>query len=430
MQTPRTNPEKTGSSHRPVVVIVGAGFGGLSAARELRKAPVDVIVVDRTNHHLFQPLLYQVATAGLTTADIAKPIRSILRKQGNASVMLDNVQNIDLEKRVIALNDRQLKYDYLILATGARHSYFGNDAWETYAPGLKTAHDAIDIRRRVLTAFEIAEKCESAEQRRAAMTFLVVGGGPTGVEMAGAIAELGHFTLAKDFRHIDPRDARVLLVEAGPRVLSTFSPDLSEQAKKQLEKLGVEVRTGHAVTNVAKDHAVIGGERIDTRTIIWAAGNKASPLAAMLGCATDRQGRAEVHPDLTIPGHPEVQAVGDMVVLTNKGRPVPGVAPAAMQAGRHAAKNVISMVEGKAPAPFHYVDKGNLATIGRHAAVAEIGPVKFHGTPAWLAWVFIHLLFLMGFRNRTFVFLNWIFAYFTYSRGSRLIPQGDDETGA
>ncbi len=411
-----------GNASPPVVVIIGGGFGGLTAAKALDRAPVKVILIDRSNHHLFQPLLYQVATAGLSPADIAQPIRAILRDQKNVTVVLDEVTEIRPDTREVVTRDITFSYDYLIVAAGARHHYFGHDEWEQFAPGLKSLTDAVEIRRRVLLAFEVAEKARTDAERIPAMTFVVVGAGPTGVEMAGAISELARFTLRRDFRIIDPADARVILVEAGPRVLPTFAPELSESALEQLHGLKVEVRLNSAVTRLAEGEVDINKEVIPTRTVIWAAGNKASFLAAMLGGETDRQGRVKVNADLTVAGRPEIQAIGDMVSATyDDGKPVPGVSPAAMQAGRHAAANVLRQVRGKKPEPWRYFDKGSMATIGRNAAVAQIGPSKFGGLPAWAAWVFIHLLFLMGFRNRSAVFLQWVWAYLTYGKGARLI---------
>lgn len=406
----------------PVVVIIGGGFGGLSAAKALSGAPVKVILIDRSNHYLFQPLLYQVATAGLSPADIAQPIRGILRDQENVTVVLDEVKEIRPETREVVTPDITFRYDHLIVAAGARHHYFGHDDWEQFAPGLKSLADATEIRRRVLLAFEVAEKARTDAERIPAMTFVVVGAGPTGVEMAGAISELARFTLRKDFRVIDPADARVILVEAGPRVLPTFAPELSESALKQLHDLKVEVKLNSAVTRLAEGEVDINQEVIPTRTVVWAAGNKASGLAAMLGGETDRQGRVKVNPDLTVAGRPEIQAIGDMISATyDDGKPVPGVSPAAMQAGRHAAENILRQIKGEKPADWKYFDKGSMATIGRNAAVAQVGPLKFGGIIAWAAWVFVHLLFLMGFRNRSAVFLQWVWAYFTYGKGARLI---------
>jgi NADH dehydrogenase len=406
----------------PVVVIIGGGFGGLAAAKALGRAPVEVILIDRSNHHLFQPLLYQVATAGLSPADIAQPIRAILRNQKNTTVVLDEVRAIRPETREVVTGDITFRYDHLIVAAGARHHYFGHDDWEQFAPGLKSLADATELRRRVLLAFEVAEKARTDAEKIQALTFVVVGAGPTGVEMAGAIAELARFTLRKDFRRIDPTQARVLLVEAGPRVLPTFAPEVSESALRQLQNLKVEVLLNSTVTRLAEGEVDINQQVIPTRTVVWAAGNKASPLAAMLGGAVDRQGRVVVNKDLTVNGHPEIQAIGDMISTTFAGgKPVPGVSPAAMQAGVHAAKNILRQLRGEPTVPWEYFDKGSMATIGRNAAVAEIGPFKFGGLLAWAAWVFVHLLFLMGFRNRSAVFLQWVWAYLSYGKGARLI---------
>jgi NADH dehydrogenase len=409
----------------PVVVIIGGGFGGLNAARALARAPVQVVLLDRTNHHLFQPLLYQVATSQLSPADIAKPIRSILREQKNATVSMSLVKEVVPEAREVVTTGRRIKYDHLIVAAGARHSYFGNPEWEPFAPGLKSIVDAVEVRRRVLTAFEQAEKYEDEERRRSAMTFVIVGAGPTGVETAGAIAELAHNTLKADFRHIDPKLTRVVLVEAGSRVLPAYTQKLSESAQRQLEKkLHVEVRLGTRVTAVGERYVELDGVRVAAHTVIWAAGNVASPLAKQIGAETDRAGRALVNQDLTVPNRPEIQAIGDMVSLKDKrGEPVPGVAPAAMQMGRHAAHNILRQLAGKPPEPFWYVDKGSLATIGRHAGIADLRGLRFGGWPAWLAWALIHLFFLVGFRNRVLVFLQWGWAYVFYTRGARIISE-------
>ncbi len=416
------------SQKTPVVVIIGGGFGGLAAARGLEKENVKVILIDRTNHHLFQPLLYQVATAGLSPADIAQPIRGILRKQKNTTVLLDEVIEIRPEQQELQTHDHLVQYDYLIVAAGARHHYFGNNEWEIHAPGLKTLADAIELRRRILLSFEIAEKATTDAERKQAMTFVVVGGGPTGVEMAGAISELARHTLRRDFRQMNPEESRVILVEAAPRILLGFSEDLSQSAERQLNALGVEIQTGKAITHISPGMVEMGEEKIAARTVVWAAGNKASPLASMLGAETDRQGRVQVNPDLTIPGRPEIQAIGDMITTTYADqKPVPGVSPAAIQAGTHAAKNIIRQIQGKSPLPWHYFDKGSMATLGRHAAVAQIGKLKLKGYPAWLAWVFVHLIFLIGFRNRLAVFFQWAWAYFTYSKGARLISQITDQ---
>lgn len=416
------------NASQPVVVIVGGGFGGLAAARALRDAPAQVILLDRMNHHLFQPLLYQVATSELSPADIAKPIRSILRDQKNTTVAMSLVKKIDVASREVHTTSHVIKYDYLICAAGARHSYFGHDEWEQFAPGLKSLHDAIEIKHRVLNAFEQAEKYDDEEKRRSAMTFVIVGAGPTGVEMAGAIADLAHITLKRDFRRIDPTQTRVILVEAGPRVLPMFHEKLSASAKAQLEKLNVEVLVNTPVTGMGYRYVELKGEKLAAHTIIWAAGNNASPLAKQLGCEIDRPGRAIVNQDLSVPGHPEVLVVGDMAaVKTKEGKPVPGVAPAAMQMGEHAGKNVLRQLQGKTPEPFWYFDKGSLATIGRNAGIADLKGLRFSGTPAWLAWAFIHLYFLVGFRNRTTVFFQWAWAYCTFGRGARVIAEPPPE---
>ena len=412
-----------GADGDPLVVIIGGGFAGLSAARALKRAPVRVLVLDRTNHHQFQPLLYQVATSQLSPADIAKPIRSILRDQKNATVSMSQVREILPGTREVVTAGRRIRYDYLVVAGGARHSYFGREEWEPFAPGLKSLNDAIEVRRRVITAFEQAEKYEDEPRRRSAMTFVVIGAGPTGVELAGAIAELAHNTLKADFRKIDPKMTRVLLVEAGSRVLPAYGEKLSRSARRQLEeKLHVEVMLDTRVTGVGDRYVELDGERLAAHTVIWAAGNLASPLARQLGAPVDRAGRALVNQDLTVPGHPEIQAVGDMVSLKDRrGEAVPGVAPAAMQMGRHAAKNILRQLAGQAPEPFWYVDKGSMATIGRNAGIADLRGLQFGGALAWLAWALIHLWFLVGFRNRTLVFLQWAWAYVFYTRGARLI---------
>lgn len=408
--------------HRPKVVIIGGGFGGLNAATALAHAHVDITLIDRTNHHLFQPLLYQVATAGLNPGDIAEPIRHVLRKQRNASVVLGEVKRIDTDHRKVITDDLVFNYDYLIVATGARHSYFGNDEWEKIAPGLKSLDDALELRERILGAFELAEKALDEAQRRVALTFAVIGAGPTGVEMAGAIAELAKFTLVKDFRKIDPSLARVVLIDAAPRVLPTFKEDLSEKALQQLVEMGIEVHLNAMVKKV-DDHAVeFGDERIETHTIVWAAGNAASPLGKMLGAETDKAGRVKVAGTLALPDHPEVFAIGDMVYLEKKdGTPVPAVSPAAIQMGKHAAMTILRDIARKKPEPFQYHDKGNMATIGRHRAIADLHVTRFGGFMAWMAWLLVHLMFLVGFRNRVAVFFQWAYAYFTYGKGARLI---------
>ena len=407
----------------PHVVIVGAGFGGLEAARRLARAPVRVTVVDRRNHHLFQPLLYQVATAALNPADIAAPIRHVLRRQRNADVILGEVAAVLADRRAVSLVDgEELRYDFLVLATGATHSYFGHEEWAPLAPGLKTIEDALEIRRRILTAFERAERERDPRRRQALLTFVVVGAGPTGVELAGAIAEIGRSMLARDFRRIAPESARVLLVEAAPRVLPPYPEKLSGAARAQLEELGVEVLTGTPVTAIDEEGVTVGETYVGARTVLWGAGVAASPLARTLGAPLDRAGRVQVAPDLSLPGHPEVFVIGDLAAVTDAlGAPVPGVAPAAIQEGRHAARTIIRRMASEPAEPFRYRDKGSLATIGRAAAVARIGRVLFSGFLAWLAWLFVHIVFLIGFRNRVAVILQWAWSYLTIQRGSRLI---------
>jgi NADH dehydrogenase len=403
------------------VVIVGGGFAGLAAARTLRAAPVEVTLVDRHNHHVFQPLLYQVATAGLSSTNIAAPLRWILRRQTNVTVILAEATGVDLARRRLILRDGEVPYDFLILAAGATHSYFGHDEWALYAPGLKTLEDAIDIRRRVLLAFEEAERETDAERRGEWLTFVVIGAGPTGVEMAGTLAEIARHTLRGEFRRIDPSSARVILVEGTDRVLPPYPPDLSEKARRQLEDLGVHVLTGKMVTGVDATGVWLGEERIAARTIVWAAGVAASPLGRNLGVPVDRAGRVRVASDLSVPGHPEVFVTGDLAAFEQDGRLVPGVAPAANQMGRHAALNVRRALQGEPHAAFHYVDKGSLATIGRRAGVALVGRLKLWGATAWLAWLVIHIFFLIGFRNRIVVMIDWALAYLTYQRHARLL---------
>src|SRR5467141_1224359 len=373
---------------KPQVVIVGAGFGGLEAAKKLGREDVRVTVIDRTNYHLFQPLLYQVATAALSPADIAAPVRAVLSKWKNIEVILAEVESVDVAARKVNLGDMEVAYDYLILATGARHSYFGHDEWEKLAPGLKSLEDAIELRRRLLMAFEYAEKITDEAARKAAMTFVIIGGGPTGVEMAGAIAEIARYTLAKDFRHIDPSEARVILIEGDPRLLAAFPEDLSASAMKQLVDLGVEVRTGIHATNLSDEGLQVGNEFIPCRVKIWAAGNNASFVGQTLTVPVDRVGRVLVNNDLTIPGHPEIQVIGDLANFSHQtGQPLPGVSPVAMQQGRHAARNVLAMIDGRKPQRFWYFDKGSMATIGRNKAVADLRVVHLSGLPAWLAWL-------------------------------------------
>lgn len=410
----------------PRVVIVGAGFGGLAAARALAGAPVEVVLVDRHNYHLFQPLLYQVATAGLSPADIAWPIRSILRRQRNATVLLARATGVDAAARTVLLDGRAIAYDYLILATGARHSYFGRDEWEAAAPGLKKIDDATAIRRRVLLAFEQAEGAADAEERRRLLDFVVIGGGPTGVELAGAVAELAKVALAQDFRTIDPREARVVLVEAGPRLLATFPESLSRNAERSLRRLGVEVLTGRAVTACDADGVSLGEERLASRTVLWAAGVMASPAGKWLAVERDRAGRIVVEPDYSVPGHPEIFAIGDTAAMRDAdGRAVPGVAPAAKQGGRYVARTILARVAGRpAPPAFRYRDWGNMATIGRRSAVCDFGRIRLTGFPAWILWGAAHVYFLIGLRNRAMVALNWLWSYLTFQRGARLITGG------
>jgi NADH:quinone reductase (non-electrogenic) len=406
---------------RPRVVIVGAGFGGLTAAKRLARAPFDVTIIDRHNYHLFQPLLYQVATAGLSPADIASPIRGILRGQRNAKVVLAKVSGIDMARREVLAEGRRIAFDHLILATGAQHAYFGND-WASYAPGLKTIDDATYLRRRVLLAFERAETEPDENERRRLLNFVVVGGGPTGVEMAGAIAELAKRALATDFRSIDPRCARIILVEAGPRLLAPFDPALSEAARRALEQLGVDVRLGAVVTDCDCTRVSLGRERIETRTIIWAAGVMASPAAQWLGADSDRAGRVRVEGDLSVPGRPDVFVIGDAATLNGADqKPLPGVAPVAKQQGRYVADLLIARANGTTMPPFRYRNFGSMATIGRKRAVAELGPLKISGFPAWLLWSLAHVYFLIGFRNRLSVAMNWCWSYLTFHRGTRLI---------
>jgi len=410
------------ASATPHVVIVGGGFGGLYAARRLGRAPVHITLVDRRNHHLFQPLLYQVATAGLNPADIAAPIRSVLSRQKNTAVILAEARSVDLEGRKLLLADGVLDYDFLVLATGATHSYFGHDEWAARAPGLKSIEDALEIRRRVFLAYEAAEREADAGRRQEWLTFLIIGAGPTGVEMAGALAEISRQALVHDFRRIDPRQARIILVEGLERVLPGYTPDLSEKARKQLERLGVAVWTGVRVTGFDATGVQLGGERLGARTVVWAAGVQASPLARSLGVPLDRAGRVLVRPDLTIPGHDQVFVIGDLAALEQDGKLVPGVSPAAMQEARHAADNIQRKLAGQPTTPFHYVDKGSFATIGRGAAVGDVfGRIKLSGFIAWLAWLAIHILFLIGFRNRFVVMFNWAYSYLTFRRGARLI---------
>jgi NADH dehydrogenase len=407
----------------PRVVIIGGGFGGLTAARGLKKAPVEVLLVDRRNHHVFQPLLYQVATAGLSPGDIAAPIRWILRHQPNARVWLGDVDSIDPVGKVLQLADgAQVPFDYLIVAAGATHAYFGHDEWHRHAPGLKTLEDALDTRRRVLLAFEQAEREKDRARQRRLLTFVVIGGGPTGVEMAGALAEISRHALASDFRDVDPESARVILIEGGPSILGSYPEDLSAFARRALERLGVNVWTGSIVTNVTEGKVHVGGETIEAGTILWAAGVSASPLGAKLGVPLDRAGRVLVNDDLTVPGYPGIFVIGDLAALKGQdGRWLPGVAQVAIQQGRLAAANLRRQLKGEALQPFRYRNLGNLATIGRNKAVADLPGWRFKGYLAWLFWLFVHVMNLVGFRNRLSVLTQWAFSYITFQRSVRLI---------
>lgn len=413
------------------VVIVGGGFGGLYAARALRQADVQVTLVDRRNHHVFQPLLYQVASAALSPGDIASPIRWILRHQKNVEVLLAEVQRVDVARRTLILRDGELSYDFLILAAGATHAYFGHDEWQVMAPGLKTLEDALDIRRRVLLAYEHAELESDPAKRAALLTFVVIGGGPTGVELAGALAEISRQSLARDFRHFDPSSARIVLIEAGPSILATFPQMLRDAARNDLMRLGVDVRTGRPVTGVSDGRVQLDGQWIEAATVLWAAGVAASPLGGTLGVPTDRAGRVIVQPDLTIPGYPNVFVIGDLASFSGPGGKVlPGVAQVAIQMGRHAAANILRAQNGQAYLRFVYRDLGNMATIGRASAIADFGWLRLKGWIGWLAWLFVHILNLIGFRNRIVVLIQWAWAYFSYQRAVRLITGRDPRENA
>jgi NADH:ubiquinone reductase (H+-translocating) len=406
----------------PHVVIIGGGFGGLYAARALRRAQVRITLLDRRNHHVFQPLLYQVAMAALSPGDIASPIRWILRRQDNAEVLLADVRAIDPSRSLIHLTDGEMTYDYLIVAAGATHAYFGHDEWRPVAPGLKTLEDALDIRRRVLLAFERAERESDPARRQALLTFVVVGGGPTGVEMAGALAEMARLSLARDFRHFDPSSARIILLEAGPWLLAAFPEPLREAARADLAHLGVSVRTNTAVTGVGAGSVSIAQQTIAAETVLWAAGVSASPLGATLGVPVDRAGRVLIEPELTIPGYRNVFVIGDLASLPgDDGLPLPGVAQVAIQMGKHAARQVLRGIEKQPYRPFHYNNLGNMATIGRNSAVADFGWMRIKGYLGWLAWLFVHILNLIGFRNRLVVMVQWAWSYFSYQRAIRLI---------
>ena len=420
-------PAWTRERRKPRVVIIGGGFGGLYAARALRRADVELTVLDRTNHHLFQPLLYQVATATLAPTDITAPIRWLLRRQRNTTVLMTDVQRVDPERRMVIGDgwEPEIPYDFLIVAAGARHAYFGHPEWEPTAPGLKSIDDAIELRQRILTAFERAEETRDPDERRAWLTFVIVGGGPTGTELAGMLPTIATHSLPSDFRRIAAETVRVVLVEGGPKVLASYPDALSEHARRDLMSLGVEVRTGALVTKIEPGAVHVGSDEvIRAHTVIWAAGNAASPLGGSLGGRTDQAGRVLVAPDLSLPAHPEVFVIGDMALVSSNGRPVPGVAPAAMQMGRHAARNVQRTLQGRARIPFVYKNKGDLATIGRHRAIADFGRLQVTGGLAWWFWLLLHILYLAGFRNRLSVLVEWGYGYFTYERGARLITRG------
>jgi NADH dehydrogenase len=420
--------EKTPTTVLPRVVIVGAGFGGLQAAKALRHAGVRVTVIDRQNHHLFQPLLYWVATAGLSPADISSPIRSILHRQKNTEVMMAEVTGIDLEQQRVLMGEHAVPYDYLVLATGAHDNYFGHPEWEQYAPGLKTITDATSIRRKILLAFEAAEIESDPRKIRSLLTFVLVGAGPTGVEMSGAIAELAHKALASDFRHIDTRSTRIILVEAAPRILSTFPASLARKTKRKLERMGVEVRENSPVTQVDEHGVTIDGEYIEAHNIIWSAGVSASSAGRWLGAETDRAGRVKVQSDLSLPGHPNIFVIGDTATVMQDGKQLPGVAPVAMQEGRYVASLIMQRIAGKEQhKPFRYFNKGNLATVGRSYALVDLGFVKMTGFFAWITWLVVHIFYLIGFRNRMVALFQWAWTYLTYHRGARLITLERDQ---
>ena len=412
-------------TQQPHIVIVGAGFGGLRAARALKHADVRITVIDRRNYHLFQPLLYEVATAGLSPNDIAYPIRAVLRRQKNSRVFLAEVVAIDTKRRKVVLQDGEVEYDYLILATGAGHSYFGHPEWETYAPGLKSIEDALEIRRRILLAFEMAERETDEERRRALLTFVIIGGGPTGVELAGAIAEIAYTVMVQDFRSIRPQDARIILVEAGTRILPFMPESLSLKAEGALKRLGVEIVKDSPVTSVHQGRVMAGTQTIHAGTVLWAAGVEPSPLARSLGVPLDDVGRVPVNPDLSIPGHPELFVIGDLAAFVDEtGKLLPGLAAVAVQQGRHVARNILRMCNGLPSEPFHYVDLGTMATIGRAAAVVNFNWIMLSGFLAWVIWIFVHILLLIGFRNRFVVLFDWAWSYLSFQRSARLITGG------
>lgn len=410
---------------KPRVAIVGAGFGGLTAAKTLAGSPVQILLVDRQNFHTFQPLLYQVATAGLSPGEIAAPIRWILRHRRNVEVLMSEVKGFDLARRVLKLEEEEVTYDYLIVAAGASHAYFGHDEWEPFAPGLKTIEDALEIRRRVLVAFELAERQAESEKDQVQLNFVVIGGGPTGVELAGTLAEISRQVLANEFRSIDPKRTGIFLLEGGPRILPAYPEDLSRSAEEQLQHLGVQVRTSALVTRVEAGAVQIGETQLPAAVILWAAGVAASPLGKQLGAPVDRAGRVLVNPDLSLPGHPEVFVIGDLAALKDEhGNWLPGLSPVAIQEGKATAKNIARDLRGEPRKNFHYWNKGTLATIGRAAAVADFGKIHVSGFLAWLSWLFVHIFFLIGFRNRVIVMIQWAWSYLTYERGARLITGG------
>jgi len=421
-----TAAKQPASAPLPRVVVVGGGFAGLWAVRAMRQLPVEILLIDRHNHHLFQPLLYQVATAGLAAPSIAAPLRHILRGQRNVTVLLGEVSSVDTAAQRIHVDGRNVAYDFLVLATGAEHSYFGHDDWGAHAPGLKTLSDALLIRERILCAFESAESEPDAALRTDWLTFAVIGGGPTGVELAGTLAEIARHTLRREFRRIDPRTARVVLIEAGPRVLPAFAPALSAHAQAQLERLGVTVQTGAAVSAVGDGWLDVGGQRLRARTVLWAAGIKASPLGTLLGAPLDRAGRVLVDADLSVPGRHNVFVAGDLASVSGASGPVPGIATAAKQMGHHVALAIGARLAGRTTRPFRYRDFGSLATIGRRAAVVEMAGLKLWGAPAWLLWLGAHIFFLIGFRNRAVVMIDWAWAYFSYQRSARIVFGRDD----
>ena len=419
------------NSNRPHLIVIGGGFAGLWCVRALASEAIDITLIDRSNHHLFQPLLYQVATGGLSAPAIAAPLRHILRRQQNVRVLMAEVDGIDRDARSVRLaSGESLAFDWLLVATGATHAYFGNDSWAPHAPGLKTLADAMHIRAQILGAFEHAERCQDPEQRKAWLNFVVVGGGPTGVELAGTLAEIARHTLKSEFRSIDRTRARVILVESGPRVLSAFEPAMSEKARRQLEALGVDVRTGAPVVSIAADHVLVGAERIATHTVLWAAGVAASPLGQLLGAPLDRAGRVLVEPDLSVPGQPRIFVAGDLACFKDGERQIPSVAPAAKQMGRQVAAAIRARLRGRPVPTFRYQDFGALATIGRMAAVIQMGRLRLSGLPAWWFWLAAHVFFLIGFRNRLVVLIDWAWAYWTHQRYARIMTEPADDTPA